>query len=84
MIHLRLPVWQLSCPIASIPPGALPVGVVPKAALVVGLIPSASRARSFRLINMRRDVRFALVRNGLQFPSIAAWSAASWRPSQLL
>lgn len=24
---------------------------------------------------MRRDVRFALVRNGLQFPSIAAWSA---------
>ncbi len=29
---------------------------------------------SFRLLNVRQDVRFALVRNGLQFPAIAAWS----------
>lgn len=31
-------------------------------------------ACSFRLLNVRQDVRFALVRNGLQFPTIAAWS----------
>ncbi|KAL4439452.1 hypothetical protein ABPG77_008781 [Micractinium sp. CCAP 211/92] len=29
---------------------------------------------TFRLLNVRQDVRFALVRNGLQFPTIAAWS----------
>jgi hypothetical protein len=34
----------------------------------------AHPACSFRLLNMRQDVRFALVRNGLQFPLIAACS----------
>ncbi|PRW45579.1 Metallo-dependent phosphatase [Chlorella sorokiniana] len=28
----------------------------------------------FRLLNMRQDLRFALVRNGLQFPTVVAWS----------
>ncbi|KAI7845277.1 hypothetical protein COHA_001120 [Chlorella ohadii] len=28
----------------------------------------------FRLLNMRHDLRFALVRNGLQFPTVVAWS----------
>ena len=29
---------------------------------------------SFRVLNMRHDMRFALVRGGLQCPTIAAWS----------
>ena len=29
---------------------------------------------SFRVLNMRHDMRFALVRDGLLYPTIAAWS----------
>lgn len=36
--------------------------------------PHAPRPCSFRLLNLRADMRFALVRNGLEFPLVAAWS----------
>ena len=29
----------------------------------------------FRLLNMRTPLRFALLRNGLELPVVAAWSA---------
>lgn len=28
----------------------------------------------FRVINYRADMRFALIRNGLQYPKVVAWS----------
>lgn len=33
-----------------------------------------SGTATFRLLNMRQPLRFALVRNGLELPLVAAWS----------
>lgn len=38
--------------------------------------PHPKHPSRFRLLNMRHDLRFALIRNGLQQPTVVAWSSA--------
>lgn len=64
--------------IAVFPAGADPLESAPIKYQWAARSPShlllGAGATTFRLLNMRQDLRIALVRNGLQFPVIAAWS----------
>ncbi|PSC73699.1 inactive purple acid phosphatase 27 [Micractinium conductrix] len=64
--------------IALFPAGADPAASAPIkyhwAARSPSHIKLGEGSLSFRVLNMRHDMRFALVRGGLQCPTIAAWS----------